>query len=118
MRIIIVTFMCEDQKYLSPYSGWLQTKHILAILQLITLICQLYVPKNDHLANIPAISVDEPDLCTNTVEDQCHSGFCRTFVPSVHPTMTEEESIRQIIAVTCCDSHMAYQRTAVTTGDI
>ena len=51
------------------------------------------LPENDHLAN--AKSVDEPDLSTNTVEDQCHSGFCRTFVPSVHLAMTEKESIRQ-----------------------
>ena len=53
------------------------------------------LPENDHLANIPTISVDEPDLCTNAMEDQGYSGFSRTFVPSVHPTMTEEESIRQ-----------------------
>ena len=50
------------------------------------------LPENDHLANIPTISVDEP---ANAMEDQGYSGFSRTFVPSVHPTMTEEESIRQ-----------------------
>ena len=38
-----MTFVCEDQKYLPPYSGWLQTVHILAIVELITLICQIYL---------------------------------------------------------------------------
>ena len=82
MRIIIATFVCEDQKYLPPYSGWLRTyfKNIT-----INHTNQSALPENDHLTTIPTIYIDEPYLCTNTVEDQCHSGFCRTFVPSVHP---------------------------------
>ena len=42
------------------------------------------LPENYHLANIPTISVDEPDSCTNTMESQDHSEFCTfctTFVP-------------------------------------
>lgn len=42
------------------------------------------LPENVHLVNIPTISVDEPDLCTNTVEDQCHSRFVEHLRCGIH----------------------------------
>lgn len=65
------------------------------------------LPENDHLTNIPTISVSsndtylgQPDLSTSTTEDQYNSNLCRTFVPSVHPTRTEEQNIRQSLQST------------------
>ena len=57
-------------------------------------------------------------MCTNTVKDQCHSDFCRTFVPSVHPTITKEESIRQSLQSPAVTRRSAIAIYEVTTGGI
>ena len=87
--------LCVQRSKILPTLQWLVTNNAYFSNISINHTNLSPLPENDHFANIPTISVDEPDLCTNTVEDQCYSGFCRTFVPSVHPTMTEKESIRQ-----------------------
>ena len=66
------------------------------------------LPENDHVTNIPTISVssddtyfdDQHDLSTSTTEDHYNSNLCRTFVPLVHQTRTEKENIRQSLQLT------------------
>ena len=53
------------------------------------------LPEDDHITNMPSVSVpcgnEEPEMFTNTTEDP---DLSRTFVPSLHQNMTEEESVR------------------------
>ena len=51
----------------------------------------LALPENDHLTNIPTISVSNSDTCfeqpdpsTTTTSDHHSSELYRTFIPSVH----------------------------------
>ena len=67
----------------------------------------LALSENDHLTNIPTISVSNSDTCfkqpnpyATTTSDHHSSELYRTFIPSVHQTRTEEENIRQSLQQT------------------
>ena len=55
------------------------------------------LPENDHLTNIPTISVSsdptDADLPTGPIQDQCDPDLCRTFVPIIPETNTEQQNI-------------------------
>ena len=57
----------------------------------------LTLPENDHLTNIPTISVSsdptDADLPTGPIQDQCDPDVCRTFVPIIPETNTEQQNI-------------------------